>query len=191
VSGRADLCRPEGPEAVRSALIQAARALLLEEGTAVSVRAIAKRAGVNHGLVHTYFGSKQALIVAALDDINERAASEITPDGYPPADLARRRGGELGRAIARLSLDEGQDLFSSHPIFASWRAAVERDNPDLPAGDVVDGLAAAAALALGWAVFGDQICASLTEADREHLDEVIASETERLGYIPPRPCSGE
>ena len=52
----------------RDKLILAARALLLEKGhAACSVKAIAARAGVNHGLVHHYFGSKEGLLVAVLE----------------------------------------------------------------------------------------------------------------------------
>lgn len=46
----------------REKLIDAARQCLVEEGHgACSVKMIATRAGVNHGLVHHYFGSKENL----------------------------------------------------------------------------------------------------------------------------------
>lgn len=46
----------------RERLLDAARACLIEQGhQACSVKAIAGRAGVNHGLVHHYFGSKEQL----------------------------------------------------------------------------------------------------------------------------------
>lgn len=46
----------------RERLMDAARACLLEHGhAACSVKVIARRAGLNHGLVHHYFGSKEAL----------------------------------------------------------------------------------------------------------------------------------
>lgn len=48
-------------------LIAATAELLGEIGPrTVSVRAIAERAGVNHGLVHHYFGGKDALLQAAM-----------------------------------------------------------------------------------------------------------------------------
>ena len=54
---------PHGPEQVRAALLDAAAELFAEKGPgAVSVRQIAAAAGVNHGLVHHYFGSKQELL---------------------------------------------------------------------------------------------------------------------------------
>lgn len=46
----------------RERLLDAARACLLEHGhAACSVKVIARMAGLNHGLVHHYFGSKEAL----------------------------------------------------------------------------------------------------------------------------------
>ena len=49
-------------------LIAATAELLGEVGPrSLSVRAIAERAGVNHGLVHHYFGGKDALLQAAME----------------------------------------------------------------------------------------------------------------------------
>ena len=49
-------------------LIAATAQLLGEIGPrTLSVRAIAERAGVNHGLVHHYFGGKDALLQAAME----------------------------------------------------------------------------------------------------------------------------
>ena len=58
---------PLGPDAVRAALCQATEQLCSSQppGT-VTVRQIASMAGVNHGLVHHYFGSKHALIGATM-----------------------------------------------------------------------------------------------------------------------------
>src|SRR6185369_8160826 len=65
---------PRGQRETVAALIDATIALLAERGpAAISVRDIAARGGVNHGLVHRHFGSKQALVRAALD----RLATEL------------------------------------------------------------------------------------------------------------------
>lgn len=57
------------PDETRTLLITAARLCLLEEGAAqASIKTIAARAGVNHGLIHRYFGSKEALMIAVQND---------------------------------------------------------------------------------------------------------------------------
>jgi AcrR family transcriptional regulator len=50
------------------ALLSAAESLLVEVGYAgITVRRVAERAGVNHGLVHYYFGSMQDLLLRVLE----------------------------------------------------------------------------------------------------------------------------
>ncbi|MDH4120833.1 MAG: TetR family transcriptional regulator [Deltaproteobacteria bacterium] len=53
-------------------LLQAAKEILVEQGhVAATVLTIAQRAGVNHGLIHHYFGSKEGLFVALEKQKNE------------------------------------------------------------------------------------------------------------------------
>ena len=55
-------------EEATQALLTAAESLLVEVGYAgVTVRRVAERAGVNHGLVHYYFGSMQELLLRVLE----------------------------------------------------------------------------------------------------------------------------
>ena len=71
-----------GREASERALIDAAVELFAENGVrGVSVRAIAKHANVNHGLVHHYFGSKAGLVTAVLDTLAVRLATLAGPMG--------------------------------------------------------------------------------------------------------------
>jgi AcrR family transcriptional regulator len=54
--------------AAEGALLDAAERLLVEVGYAgITTRRIAEEAGVNHGLVHYYFGSNENLLVRALE----------------------------------------------------------------------------------------------------------------------------
>jgi AcrR family transcriptional regulator len=54
------------------ALLQAAESLLVEVGYAgITVRRLAERAGVNHGLVHYYFGSMQDLLLRVVERFTE------------------------------------------------------------------------------------------------------------------------
>jgi AcrR family transcriptional regulator len=55
------------------ALLDAAEQLLLHVGYAgITTRRLAETAGVNHGLVHYYFGSNELLMVRALERFTER-----------------------------------------------------------------------------------------------------------------------
>lgn len=55
------------------ALLDAAEALLVEVGYAsITVRKLADRAGVNHGLVHYYFGSMEEVFLQTLERFTDR-----------------------------------------------------------------------------------------------------------------------
>ncbi|HET8528700.1 MAG TPA: TetR/AcrR family transcriptional regulator [Gaiellaceae bacterium] len=55
------------------ALLEAAERLLVDVGyPGVTTRRVAEEAGVNHGLVHYYFGSVENLLVQALERFTER-----------------------------------------------------------------------------------------------------------------------
>jgi TetR/AcrR family transcriptional regulator len=59
--------------AAEEALLDAAERLLLEAGHAgITTRRLAEEAGVNHGLVHYYFGSNENLLARALERFTER-----------------------------------------------------------------------------------------------------------------------
>jgi AcrR family transcriptional regulator len=68
---------PPAKTAARSAaeesLLDAAERLLVDAGHAgITTRALAEAAGVNHGLVHYYFGSNENLLARALERFTER-----------------------------------------------------------------------------------------------------------------------
>jgi AcrR family transcriptional regulator len=68
----------------REKLIEAARRCLLERGhAACSVKAIADMAGVNHGLVHHHFGSKEGLLVAVAEREAKRRRDLLLQAGSP------------------------------------------------------------------------------------------------------------
>jgi AcrR family transcriptional regulator len=59
--------------AAEEALLDAAERLLVDIGHArITTRRVAEEAGVNHGLVHYYFGSNENLLVRALERFTER-----------------------------------------------------------------------------------------------------------------------
>ena len=55
-------------EKTKQKIIDGARKSLIKEGQRLStIKVIAGYAGVNHGLVHHYFGSKEDLMVALIE----------------------------------------------------------------------------------------------------------------------------
>jgi AcrR family transcriptional regulator len=59
--------------AAEEALLDAAERLLRDEGyAAITTRRLAAEAGVNHGLVHYYFGSVENLLLRVLERFTER-----------------------------------------------------------------------------------------------------------------------
>jgi AcrR family transcriptional regulator len=93
-------------EDARRALLDAAERLLVSEGRArITTRRLAREAGVNHGLVHYYFGSMEELFVQVL----ERFTDQL---------IARQR--------AMYAADV--------PFIEKWRAAWRFHEDDLAAG---------------------------------------------------------
>ncbi|MGN9840234.1 TetR/AcrR family transcriptional regulator [Nonomuraea sp. H19] len=87
--------RVRDPEAHRAAILGAARAAFAERGYArATIRDIATRAGVTHGLVMRHFKSKERLFLAAvpgtrdLDDVVEGDRAEL-PDRVAHAFVER------------------------------------------------------------------------------------------------------
>jgi AcrR family transcriptional regulator len=66
------------PEAVRSAALQAARALLLKSGPeAITLPAVAKELGMAHGNITHHFGSVGALHASLVDQMGQEFATAI------------------------------------------------------------------------------------------------------------------
>ncbi len=70
--------KPHGREEVMASVLEAASELFASKGVAgVSVRDIAARAGVNHGLIHRHFGSKEALRRQTQEKLSGEVATEV------------------------------------------------------------------------------------------------------------------
>jgi TetR/AcrR family transcriptional regulator, repressor for neighboring sulfatase len=84
---------PRGDSAVtRQAILSAARELFAAHGVdGVSVRQIAAKAGVNHALVHRYFGAKDEMVAAILLAEGQRMSALGRPEADPGTSLAALR----------------------------------------------------------------------------------------------------
>ena len=67
------MTKTEARSAAEDALLDAAEQLLVDVGSGgISTRRLAEEAGVNHGLVHYYFGSIENVLVRTLERFTER-----------------------------------------------------------------------------------------------------------------------
>ena len=105
---------PKGRAAVEQALVGAAADLLAEVGPRnVGVRDIAQRAGVNHGQVHHYFGSKRGLLLAAMRQLATEHftnATERAGGGAIPPPLTLAEDDRYWQAVIRTVLDGDLEL---------------------------------------------------------------------------------
>src|SRR5690348_4452281 len=77
---------PLGRAEVVSALLESAADLFAERGpAATSIRDIAARSRVNHGLIHRHFGSKDGLVAAVLDHLGQQLAALLAAETGGPA----------------------------------------------------------------------------------------------------------
>lgn len=146
----------------RDRLMQAVMELLPDHPADVlSVRDIALRAGVNHGLVHRHFGSKEALIREALSRTNAQVhgvdpfARGVTSWSW----ALLRDHPEIARVLARMCLDGPHDLLPAaapppermEQFVAPIRAALARAGLEDVDPYTVNALGCATLL--GWVVF--------------------------------------
>ncbi|MFF4500616.1 TetR family transcriptional regulator [Streptomyces sp. NPDC001401] len=97
--------RVRAPEAHREAILEAARAAFAERGYArATIREIAGRAGVTHGLVMRHFGSKEQLFLAAVPGPRDLPELLPGPDRTLPDRIARA-------FVQRMEQADGNDPF--------------------------------------------------------------------------------
>jgi AcrR family transcriptional regulator len=194
---------PRGRDAVMAALIDAAAELFAEQPpAAVSVRAVAERAGVNHGLVHRHFGSKQDLERAVLEHLAgriQRSATRARQQGPAGAsDLGSALLSALRatldepryvRALARALLD-GREPTALQRRFPMLQELIEATREAQRKGQL-DGdldprmlVAAVAAMGLGWALFEPYLLAA-TEQGRTRPATVRRRLLDTLARLAP------
>jgi AcrR family transcriptional regulator len=176
-----------GKAAVREALVEAAADLLAEEGD-VSVRTIAAKAGVNHGLVHHYFDGKDGLRRAVLDHLVEQQAARLADvDLEDPLALVEaamriaRDDRRFFRILSRAMLD-GElptPLQSAFPVVRKLVGALG----DAGVGDPKVRVAEGIALTFGWMLFAPWIAAATglgAKASARFLDDALARHSAAL-----------
>src|SRR3954471_17110674 len=113
--------RRPGPNQTRAAILDAARAAFAQRGyDAVSIRAVAREAGVDPALVHRFYGSKEDLFVAAI----ELPGSP----GRPPPALLVEGVDDLGERLVRTLLELFDRPAAFAPFLALIRGAVSNEH---------------------------------------------------------------
>ena len=184
---------------------RSAPSCILERGFyRASSNQIAKRAGVSWGVIQYYFGSREALMLAVLEDGMSRFAEvigEVTIDGETVAErldqlldvLAVLYGTPKYLAYMQITLNMDHDPATSAEVRATMRLVAERSNEQLrnlliralgPAAAVPD-LVTTTFLALRGFVVSQQLIdtmayesfppeADRTERERRLLSRVLA-----------------
>lgn len=150
---------PVGRDDVVAAVLRSAADLFAERGlAATSIRDIAARSRVNHGLIHRHFGSKDKLVGAVLDHLGEHLA-ELLAEEAEGSRIAAAVDRQL-RVLAYASLD-GYPIGELQSRFPTMGALLDTVRPRHPT-ELSARLAAAhtIALQLGWCLFGGFLRAS-------------------------------
>src|SRR6185312_7257098 len=140
---------PKGRAEVAAAILEAATDLFAERGpAATSIRDIAARSNVNHGLVFRHFGTKEQLVGAVLDHLGENLTDLL--GGQASADVVERALDRQMRVMARTVLD-GYPAGQLQKRFPNVAELLDRVRPSHD-DDASARLAVANALALqfGW-----------------------------------------
>lgn len=168
-------------------LIVAAADQLVELGPRnLSVRHVAENAGVNHGLVHHYFGGKRGLLEAAMTRLVEEhanfAKAVSVGETVPPVFILKQDPRYL-KAVVRAVLDDEMDLAT-----IELRLGVSVPNSVLhhlfrligdkrPNAEIQAMVALAMAMEMGWAALEPFLFAA-TEVEPVEEAEIIRHVTD-------------
>jgi len=179
---RSDEPETRGPDAVRSRLVDAATELLTTRApTQVTGREIAEHAGVNHGQIHHYFGSKDGLVAATVAEGARYRQDRLRESRRFPLPIQTVERPAMWRTVAHLAITDKwrQPPFEPSPVVA---ALIERRSTDLACDpsdlDVMAEVAATISLQRGWWVFRDIIEHALRPFDSD-VDAVRAELADR------------
>lgn len=176
---------PTGREEVAAAILEAATELFAERGpAATSIRDIATRSNVNHGLVFRHFGTKEQLVGAVLDHLGKTTTALVSSDASP-AETERALDRHM-RVMARTLLD-GYSAGKLQSRFPGASQLLDRIRPAHPRGRDGDrsarlAVANAFALQFGWRMFAPFLRAAtgLDDLTDDELSQAVAAEAARI-----------
>ena len=126
-------------EETKQKILDGARKSLVKEGHRRStIKVIANYAGVNHGLVHHYFGSKEELMVALIQHQSQQVLPVIFRDhpewlvelqqGRRPKDLVKMNQKQLGE-LMRTGMDRFFSVYDDFDKILSEFVAMSAEMP--------------------------------------------------------------
>lgn len=187
-----DVKRPSGRDEVVEALLDAADRLFTSSGPAdVSLRAIAREADVNHGMVHRHFGTRDDLVDRLLERMAAKWTARTQAEGdfssaidsiLGPADDAEASAGSWIRLLAWSLLTEtGNRPGESQRRYATLDMLPGMLDPER-SDDAAEVTAAALALVFGWRFFHPYIRAALhlEDSDFGALHESMAAMVQKV-----------
>jgi TetR/AcrR family transcriptional regulator, repressor for neighboring sulfatase len=178
----------------RDALLAAAIELFADQGPAsVSIRDIARHAGVNHGLVHRHFGSKDELLSEAI----EVGSFSLLPGAFATGGFdiddvvhAMHHGSPSPRTIARVLVDDiavGR-VRPRYPVLRgllSFARGIPADARPPALADPRMAAAAAASLVVGSVIWGPRLRATFGLDDESGVESAVADLGTWLVGAPP------
>ncbi len=169
-----------GPEAVERKLVEAAKELMtMRSPRHVSGRELATQAGVNYGLIHHYFGSKDAVFARAFTESTETMARRWDSGDMVPVNTSDEA--RSYRTFTKIDVDQDHspitDLLRR---IVSGQSTVRGCDPRDP--DMLGDVAIVAALQFGWGAFEEEIVSTLAEfgVERDELRALVAERSRRL-----------
>jgi TetR/AcrR family transcriptional regulator, repressor for neighboring sulfatase len=177
----ADTVKPMGKDEVVAAVLAAASELFAEKGpAATSIREVAARAGVNHGLLHRHFGSKHQLLAATLQHLAD-SGDELHKSGAPAAQLEAIH--ELQARIMVRSVLDGfpvEELQQRFPGMERFLAEVRSGHSDERQARLM--AAHAMALQFGWGLMAPtlRVAFGLNNLSDAEIRAAVAEQTAKI-----------
>ena len=171
------------PSSAANALVGAAVELFAAHGPAsVSVRDVARRAGVNQGLIYRHFGSKQALIAAAFEQGSSGLfPAALAPEGFDIDTVIHQihHGSRAPWLIARILVDDVDiaEVRKQFPILRRLLGAYGRVPTGGRGADLTDpriAVVAVTCMAMGSVIYGRDLRRALDLPDDESVEVAIA-----------------
>ncbi|MCV7069002.1 helix-turn-helix transcriptional regulator [Mycolicibacterium farcinogenes] len=172
---------PVGREEVVAATLTAAAELFAERGpAATSIRDIAARSKVNHGLIYRHFGTKEQLVGAVLDHLGGQLTALL--DGEGETEHIRQTVDQHMRVMARALLD-GYPVGQLQRLFPGVTRLLGQALPrfdDERSGRLA--VANAVALQLGWRMFEPFLtsAAGLDPIGDDEIRQAVGAEIARM-----------